>query len=368
MYLTIYKQVEANIDYNNILQSEAPTTYYKTTLKIKTPTQRHKLNAKQLQHICDVEKALDLAYITLKPFEENTAQYYYTFQIPKRTGGLRTINAPTDNFKNALTKTKEIFEQYIKCLPHDSAYAYTKHRSVQDALIKHQANQSNWFLKIDLTDFFPSCTPTFIFQQLMQIYPFYYLDKPTQQKLQKIIQICCLNNGLPQGTPMSPLLTNLVMAPYDYQIYTYLKRGTGNHFVYTRYADDILISSKSSFNWQELQSSISTVLFPFIIKKEKTRYGSKAGSNWNLGLMLNKDNQITLGYQKKKQLNAMLHNFLNDFKNNNRWTIQDTQVLQGQLSYLNQIEPDYAKYIIDKYEQKFKLNYHNCVKAILNPI
>ena len=67
---------------------------------------------------------------------------------------------------------------------------------------------------------------------------------------------------------------------------------TGNHYVYTRYADDILISSKSNFNWQELVNTLKGVLQPqFTIKDEKTRYGSTAGRNWNLGLMVNKDNQ-----------------------------------------------------------------------------
>jgi hypothetical protein len=66
-----------------------------------------------------------------------------------------------------------------------------------------------------------------------------------------------------------------------------------------------------------------------VIKAKKTRYGSIAGSNWNLGLMLNKDNNITVGYEKKKTLNAMLNNFLRDFKNNLRWPRDNVYALQG---------------------------------------
>ena len=370
MYLTIYKKTNPNlenIDYNNIMQTTALENtipeYYKITIDIPNPnalTEAHKTKILQL------ESHLIRAYAILLPFEENYEQQYYEFKIPKRSGGLRTINAPLPEFKEALSKVKDIFEKDLKCLSHDAAYAYTKQRSVYDALTKHQINDSKWFLKIDLTDFFPSCTPELIYNQLTQLYPFYYFQVSAKAKLKKIIEICCLNNGLPQGTPMSPLLTNLIMVPYDYTIYNTLKRGLGQHFVYTRYADDMLISSKSDFDWKHIQQLISACLGPFQIKEEKTRYGSRAGSNWNLGLMLNKDNNITLGSKKKKLINAMLHNLFNDFKNNVKWPRDDVYALQGQLSYLHNIEPDYHDYLINKYQTKFNLNYKRILRILLN--
>ena len=45
---------------------------------------------------------------------------------------------------------------------------------------------------------------------------------------------------------------------------------------------------------------------PFELNTSKTRYGSAAGANWNFGIMLNKDNQMTIGRKKKKQLESML--------------------------------------------------------------
>ena len=70
--------------------------------------------------------------------------------------------------------------------------------------------------------------------------------------------------------------------------------------------------------------------------------------------MLNKDNDITIGYQNKKLLQAMLHHFCADFTTNNRWSAQDTQVLQGKLAYLKTIEPEYYTTLIERYEKKFK--------------
>lgn len=380
MFLTYYrpnKKTQIHLNYNeimhkntdlseiNVFDTDIPT-HYKTTVFVENPIPYGKLTEKQQRHIRKTGYAIQKAYAILRPFFNNYKEQYYEFKIPKRSGGLRTINAPLPEFKEALTQVKDIFEKEIKCLPHDAAYAYVKGRSTLNAVEKHKKNNSNWYLKLDLQDFFPSCTPELIYNQLKQLYPFYYVDGTVSHWLRQIIEVCCLNGGLPQGTPMSPLLTNLIMVPYDYIIEGILKRGLGDHFVYTRYADDIIISSKSNFDWMYMQTLIQLNLAPiFKIKNQKTRYGSKAGSNWNLGLMTNKDNNITLGYQKKKLLNAMLNNFLKDFSNNVLWNKEDTYTLQGQLSYLKHIEPSYYNYIMDKYETKYNTSYKLAIKTIL---
>lgn len=373
MYLTLYKQTQKqpnNTNYMNIMHNPVqytPIEYYKTTVYIEKPTPLENLTTAHKLKIQEFEQHVERAWTKLKEFEHNYTEQYYEFKIPKRSGGLRTINAPNEQFKQALSQVKDIFEQDLRCLAHNSAYAYTKNRSTIDAITVHQKNNSNWYLKIDLTDFFPSCNPILIYTLLKNLYPFYYFSENANNNLKKIIKVCCLNNGLPQGTPMSPLLTNLIMVPYDYLINNRLKRGTGEHFVYTRYADDILISSKATFEWKAIEQQLTEILSPFRINHTKTRYGSKAGSNWNLGLMLNKDNNITLGSKRKKEINAMLNNFINDFVNKKiKWSKEDVQHLQGCLSYLQQIEPDYYTYIVNKYQTKYKIsNYRVLIKTIL---
>ena len=372
MYLTTYLNTKCKImnvnDYTNLMQNSITeeVQFYKITLEISNPKSLEQLSAKSRTHIGNIVHSLNKIMGILKPFEENYEQQYREFHIPKRSGGFRTIDAPNDNFKYALSQVKDIFEREIKCLPHTAAYAYVKQTSVKNAMEEHQKNDSKWYLKIDLHNFFPSCSPSLIHKQLLKLYPFHYLPGHMKNLLKKIIRICCLRNGLPQGTPMSPLLTNLLMVPYDYAINNLLKRGLGDHFVYTRYADDMIISSKSKFDYQEIVQKLKEILQPFEINEEKTRFGSTAGSNWNLGLMTNKDNKITLGYRKKKLFNAMLNNFLKDFSENRPWNKEDTYILQGQLGYLKHIEPDYYEYIINKYNNKYNLIYTQVIKQILN--
>ena len=371
MYITTFiKTNNNNLPTNYLDEVLEPVFTNVKHITIKTnPKPYEQLTTTQKDHLENVVKALLKINILIKNFyKENNdySEYYTTFKIPKKSGGLREINAPTPEFKKMLTKIKEIFENDIKCIPHNAKFAYIKNKSTIDAIRKHQENNSNWFLKLDIKDFFPSCTPEIIYTQLKQLYPFYYLEEPQNIILKKIINICCLHGCLPQGSPVSPLLTNLIMVPFDYEINQWLKTNLFQRIVYTRYADDMLFSARQDFDWAQIEYEVQRILGEtFIIKREKTRYGSKAGSNWNLGLMLNKDNNITIGHAQKKTLNAMLNNFLKDYKNNNKWAIEDIYYLQGKLSYLEQIEPEYHAYIITKYNKKYQLNYANLLKLLL---
>jgi len=118
---------------------------------------------------------------------------------------------------------------------------------------------------------------------LSQVCPFSEIVKRHDGniELQKALRLCFLNNGLPQGTPISPFLTNMMMIPIDHKLSNSLRNLDKRRFVYTRYADDLLISCKIDFNKDVVQKFISDTLAgfnaPFTIKPEKTRYGSSAG-------------------------------------------------------------------------------------------
>jgi RNA-directed DNA polymerase len=341
------------------------TTYYDPTAEdLNTLAQNYEIP----------DKINNLYYLhqeVISLLHEDMSPYYYSFLIPKASGGMRQIDAPNEDLKKAINKIKTFFEDKLHILPHNAAFAYVKQRSIKDALIKHQENESKWFLKLDIKDFFPSCSFEFITQQLEQIFPFnlIYACPEAKEHLNDLIKLCLLNNKLPQGTPISPLLTNIIMVPIDYHITKTLFNFDRKHFVYTRYADDMLISSKFNFNPQMIERKINDIFrqlnTPFVLKAEKTRYGSSAGRNWNLGLMLNKDNKITIGYRKKERFRATIYTFLQDLTNGSPWSILETQVLLGQISYFKQIEPDFIEKTINKYNQKFNKNLYLEIKRIL---
>ena len=302
---------------------------------------------------------------------EDKSTLYRSFRIPKRSGGLRQINAPLDELMNALRELKYLFEKRLYASYHTAAFAYVKGRSTIDAVKRHQRNKSRWFLKLDFHDFFGSSKPEFIIAQLETIFPFNEIViRPNgREALTKALSLCYLNNGLPQGTPISPTLTNLFMIPIDHYIAKTVREMTP-HLVYTRYADDIILSSDLTFNWHEVQDTIVDIVAnkfhaPFSLNNTKTRYGSSAGRNWNLGVMLNSDNQITIGHSKKKVFKAMLFSFMNDEKNGNVWSLEDTQHLQGLISYYKMVEGTTIETIIKSYSTKFNKDVEQTIKDVL---
>lgn len=282
----------------------------------------------------------------------------------------RRIDAPCGSLKKALSQLKNIFEYDLYAMYHTSAYAYVKGRTTLSAIKQHQQNNSRWFLKLDFSNFFGSVTKEFAIKQLEYIFPYNEIlnDKQGRIALEKALDLCFLNNSLPQGTPISPMLTNIIMIPIDHAI-AKMCRENSPHLHYTRYADDLLISSDISFRWSKVQSEIENILTkwstPFTLNQSKTRYGSSAGRNWNLGLMLNKDNQITVGNQKKKALKTTLYRFIKDCTDGNHWDLNDVQVLCGQISYYKSIEKENIEQIITNYSTKFNFNVENKFKEIL---
>lgn len=295
-------------------------------------------------------------------FQAKRADLYNTFFIPKSNGGLRRIDAPNPEISEALKYLKATFETYFTTYAHDSAYAYVKGRCTVDAVKRHQSNQSKWFLKLDFTNFFGNSSYNFVVYALSKVFPFSEVlnNKAGKLALEQALELCFLNGSLPQGSPISPYLTNVMMIPTDYEIDEMLKRissGKNRRFVYTRYADDMLISCNDGFKTEKIENELNKILVwqkaPFGINPDKTRYGSSAGQNWNLGVMLNSDNQITVGHQKKRQFKAMLDNYI---RHHDNWELHDVQVLCGHLNYYHMIESDYIDHVIDTYNAKHKVD------------
>lgn len=296
---------------------------------------------------------------------------YSTFKIPKKSGGFRTIDAPNEELKLFMSEVTRKLRYKFSLLTHDSAFAYVKNRSVVDALKEHHQNKSKWFLKIDLKDFFGSCNKEFICRQLKQIYPFACLDMPVVLHLiNNIAELATLNDKLPQGTPLSPALTNWIMMPYDYHInvmlnsLVHLKLITKQRYVYTRYADDIIISAKTKFEMDVIIERLEKLFkaSPLTINKDKIRFGSSSGRNWNLGIMLNKDNKLTVGHKRKRYLKSMIYNFI---LAKDEWDKEQCRWLQGNLAWLENVEPEYYKGLMSYYKKKYDINIRKEIKLKL---
>jgi len=366
-YQISFEEMMAGID--DLSKYVMPNVTATRTYWVDRPNQRLLENT-DTQKMLDVLKIFNHSKEAL--FAQDRASLYRTFHIPKNSGGLRRIDAPLPELMNALRELKTLFEMHMFALYHTSAFAYVRGRSTIDALKRHQRNESKWFLKLDFADFFGSTTPAFVLDMLSRVFPFSEIVKHPagRDELSKALSLCFLNDGLPQGTPISPFITNVMMIAIDHKISNDLRNFDNRRFVYTRYADDLLISCKIDFNKVSVQQFVLDTLSgfnaPFTVKREKTRYGSAAGRNWNLGLMLNKENQITIGHKRKKEFKAMLDNYMRDRKSGTGWDYHDIQVLSGLISYYRMVEKEYINYLLRQYSDKHGADVEKCIKADLS--
>ena len=300
-------------------------------------------------------------------FEKDRKSLYRHFNIPKKSGGLRPIDAPCEELQMALDELRYIITERFGVLYHTSAFAYIKGRSTVQEVHKHQANASNWFLKTDFSGFFPSTTLEFTMKMLEMIFPLSEICKVEEgyKELEKAISLGFLNGGLPQGTKLSPALTSIICIPMDHKIFNDLAH---RRFVYTRYADDIHISCIQKFDKDKMVKYIESVLkefgAPWKIKPEKTLFGTNkaSSSNWILGLNLNKDNNITVGYRNKATFKSMTNHLIVDYINNKRWPVEDVQHYAGLLSYYKMVEKEYFETMLRRYKEKYNISVAKILK------
>lgn len=378
MYVTFYKRTRDKVEEiaDNSLEAflfGGAGIEFKENLYIPSEYKKITLNKPKEELKTLFEKNLNPAWLTLPPTPNypvsQLKDHYQSFKIPKKSGGLRQIDAPDENLKLILGHWKTYFEDTLKILPHDAAHAYVRTRSTITMMKKHQINESKWFLKLDFHSFFPSHNLDYVMKTFENIYPLcFLLEDPVYKKdLRDGLEYAFLNGVLPQGTPLSPTLTNILMMGIDYDI-QHLCWNEHSKMIYTRYADDIVISSPYKFEYKKLQEKIIKVIkihkAPFTLSKEKTRFGSSAGRNWNMGLMLNKDNRLTIGHKQNQIFRAMLNNIMQDYKRNIFWSAEDRAELGGKIAYYKAVDPDYTNAVIQRYEKKFNVK----LKDILNNV
>ncbi|MBL8552293.1 MAG: TIR domain-containing protein [Hyphomonadaceae bacterium] len=159
---------------------------------------------------------------------------YRGFEIPKRSGGMRLIQSPNGLLREMQEKLGPVLQAAYEA--HPAAHGFIKTRSVVSNARLHVAQRL--VLNIDLEDFFPNVN----FGRVRGIFmapPF--SCAPAAASV--LAQICTHRNGLPQGAPTSPALSNLASATLDRRLTRLAKE---NGLRYSRYADDITFSSNHS--------------------------------------------------------------------------------------------------------------------------
>lgn len=260
---------------------------------------------KTRQDVADIlgieEKSLRYFLYVVKP-----DNMYIQFQIPKRRGGVRIISAPEKKLMNIQRKLLRILENVYN--PKICAYGFIAGKSICDNA--HQHIKKGQILNIDLKDYFTQIN----FGRVRGM----FLKKPYElgeEAATVLAQIVCYKGCLPQGAPTSPIIANMISMPLDNHFMELAKK---YHLQYTRYADDITISTRKTFPVEIAYKKDGLVIAGskicdilkrdgFDINNEKNNLKDKFQRQEVTGLVVNKKLNVRREYIK--EIRAILHNY-----------------------------------------------------------
>lgn len=165
-----------------------------------------------------------------EPFWDTKAEYTNA-EIPKRSGGTRVLSIPSPELKKTQKVLARALERELGGKVHKVANAYVKGRNTVTNAVPHL--ECAVLIKLDIKDFFPSTTR----HMLRPLLWHFACREP--QALERLLDLCITDKGLPQGAPTSPLLSNLVLRKFDIAAYQFANLMGAK---YTRYADDLTFS------------------------------------------------------------------------------------------------------------------------------
>lgn len=218
---------------------------------------------------------------------------YKQFSIPKKSGGTRCISAPSKGLKCILRYLNKILQAMYE--PCDAAMGFVPGRSIADNAAQHTGR--DYVFNTDLKDFFPSIHQARIWK-VLQLQPF-----SLNKELASVIAgLCCMldtNGGgvLPQGSPCSPILTNIICRQLDRRLTGLAKRF---NLRYTRYADDITFSGDHNVfqNGGEFMKEFERLIKDqhFVINHKKTRLQRHGQRQEVTGIVVNEKVNIAREY------------------------------------------------------------------------
>ena len=201
------------------------------------------------------------------------------------------------------------------------SYAYRKDRSILMCMNQHI--DSKFFLKIDIRDFFNSISKGKM-NKIIKCHLCYdpkqaYEDNVIRKRsrylgeyvkewlgIKEITDICFVNGRLALGMVTSPILSNIYMDFFDARFHDNYPE-----LVYTRYSDDILISSGKWFDYKSILNFIAKELCYLGLEMNEHKVGfyklKQAGDHIKfLGLNIvhgpAEENYITVGKQYIKDV------------------------------------------------------------------
>jgi RNA-directed DNA polymerase len=295
-----------------------------------TQEKRQKKYKKELIHIIDTNQDGVLSSLTNLTNEElfETPNHYSKVLIPKKTGGQRTLHIPNPELKEVQNGLKAFIESTFQYRVHFTCHSYRKNKGIISNAYPHLGNEV--LIKLDIKDYFKNITKSHIKDALYLgnksyfTHPYYkefcqyipeklalakdYLDFPENEDA--LMRLLHTDNGLPQGAPTSPVISNLVLSKFDHEIFMVVKSMDGK---YSRYSDDLTISFKTDESdkikrvIKFTESKLAEYGFQLNKKKGKIHVLRKHQAQRICGITIN-SGKPTISRQHRRLIRAAKHN------------------------------------------------------------
>jgi retron-type reverse transcriptase len=300
----------------------------------------------------DVARALGLSIPQLRwlAFHSDAATrtHYVKFQVPKKSGGVRTLSAPHQKLKAA---QHWILANVVDKLPTtEAAHGFVAGRGIVTNAGPHVGKAV--VVNLDLSDFFP----TVVYARVRAAFERYGYSGSVASVLALLCTECPRAavtyagkryeaatgpRGLPQGAPTSPGLSNQVARRLDKRL---LGVAAKLGLAYTRYADDLTFSGGP-----ELAGRIGWLLAKvrhiardegFAVNEKKTRVMRRSAAQTVTGVVVN--DKPSVGRDELRRLRAILHRAgaegLDAQNRDGRPNFRDW--LRGKIAFVSMVRPD----------------------------
>lgn len=249
-------------------------------------------------------------------FANRPHKHYRVFEIPKGKG-VRTIAAPRVGLKVIQTWIGYHLSRAVKLPPH--VFGFVPGISHIDAAFEHR--EADWAYSIDISNYFGTTPASVVASSLESLgYP--------SSAAQLIARLSSLGGYLTQGSPMSPVLSNLAFLKVDANLFALASRFDAR---LTRYADDIVFSGNGILP-SGLADSVKLIFAngPWSLSPEKERIEPVKGRIKVHGLVVNGHKvRLTKGYRNK--IRAYRHIL------KSKAEVCNSSALEGHVRYANHV-------------------------------
>lgn len=237
----------------------------------------------------------------------------------------------------------------------DIVFSYRKDVNITDAVRPHC--NSDFIFRTDISKFFTSITSIAVSRTLSKYCKqIRTVDSDdVKENIDRIVYLCTIADRLPIGFSSSPSISNFCFYDYDNQIDIYCKE---NGYIYSRYADDLIISSNKKMDKENITDDIASILssdslLKLSINHKKTKIITKKYERKILGISILNDGKMTVSKATKMDIEVKLHLLKTDSEKLVDYTQMDKMSsilsIAGILSQINNIDKDYLYHLRKKY-------------------